>query len=102
MSNHQTRIVGNGDAWMGRCACHAQSELSEHRWEAEDWERTHLQEVERARAHLKRTPSLKDQRDWFRKQAANTSGTVRQQWLALAEELDHRLGIGLQHDDALF
>jgi hypothetical protein len=104
MSNHQTRIVGKDDAWQAQCACKIHSPVFEHRWEADDWNRTHMKAVEQARLHLKRSlPSLKDQRDWYRKQASrSTDPTVKEQWLSLADELDHRIGTAVLHDDALF
>jgi hypothetical protein len=94
-SNHLTKVVGyEGGTWQAKCSCRTRSPVFDRRWEAEDWNRTHLETVARARAHLRdRVPSLKDQRDWFRKQAAKaTDEQVRRQWISLADELDHRLG----------
>jgi hypothetical protein len=102
MSNHKTRIVGGDGGWQARCECYDHSPICEHRWEADDWKRAHLDAVARVRAHLKKSPSLRDQRDWYRKQAAKaTDEQARALWLMLAEGLDHRLGHP-QHDDALF
>lgn len=103
MNNHIPKIVGNDGAWQAKCTCRMRSPVYEQRWEADDWNRTHMQAVDRARAHLRdRAPSLKDQRDWYRKQAARaTDETIRKQWLVLADGLDHRLGTG-PHDESLF
>lgn len=104
MSHHKTAVAGSTDAWQATCLCSARSAVVEHRWEADDWCRSHMQAVERARTHLRdRSPSLKDQRDWYRKQAARaTDETVRDQWLSLADGLDHRIGTTVLHDEALF
>lgn len=104
MSSHQTRIVGHGDAWQAHCTCKIHSDILDHKWEADDWIRTHMKAVEQARLHLKRSlPSLKDQRDWYRKQASRAADpAIRRQWLSLADELDHRIGTAVLHDDALF
>lgn len=104
MSNHVTKIVGSDEAWQGRCSCRMQSPVLPHRWEADDWTRAHLTTVERVRVHLRdRTPSLKDQRDYFRKQASRaTDETIKRQWNELADGLDHRIGTMPQHDETLW
>lgn len=95
MSNHKTRIVGSYEAWQGKCSCKAKSSVSKYRWEAEDWISTHLTQVQQARVHLmSRNPSLKDQRNWYQKQADRTdlSPEEREQWQQMATALDHRIG----------
>src|SRR5262245_27249179 len=102
MSNHRTTIVGSDDAWQGKCTCRLRSPAYPHRWQAEDWNLAHLDTVNRVRANLmNRQPGLADQRDWYRKQEAASSGRARAQWRALADALDHRLG-KMPHDDPLF
>jgi len=103
MSNHRTTIVGSEGAWQAKCSCKTHSAITPHRWEAEDWNLSHLRAVDRARAHLQpRTPSLKDQRDWYLKQAAlATEPSLKRQWQMLADSLDHRIGPD-PHDTPMF
>lgn len=103
MSSHQTKIIGDTGAWQAKCSCKMRSPVVDHRWKADDWSDAHLRAVERTRTYLRGTPSLTDQRDWYRDQASRaTDETIREQWRNLAEGLDHRLGTGPAHDDPLF
>lgn len=102
MSGHKTTIAGHDDAWQGRCSCRMRSPVYEHRWQADDWNRDHRAIVERVRSHLARTPSLRDQYDWFIKQAGlSTDPKIKSQWIMLAEGLAHRLGTA-PHDEPMF
>lgn len=102
MSGHTTTIAGADGAWQGRCSCKTRSPVFDHRWEADDWNRTHRDIVDRVRVHLARAPSLKDQYDWYIKQADRADDTKhRLLWLMLADELAHRLGQPA-HDEPLF
>ena len=92
MSQHKTWIAGVGP-YQGKCACEARGSVVDHQWQAEDWVRQHMEQVERARTHLDRTPSLAYARDYYRKMEATTDNpTHRTQWKMLADEIDHRLG----------
>jgi hypothetical protein len=98
MSRHKTWVAGS-DPWQGRCVCEARGQVVEHRWEAEDWNRTHMEQVERARAHLYASPSLSRTRDHFREMEATCTDLVQKgQWKMLADEIDHRLG-NFPHDN---
>lgn len=94
MGNHDLTTYKSKNQWMSACTCGAHSEHVERRWQAEDWETSHLMLVARVRAHLGgRSPSLKDQRDWYRKQAAAAeTDHDRHLWEILATGLAHRLG----------
>ena len=95
MTNHKPTVTGPEGAWQGKCTCKIRSEVFAIRSDADWWIETHMNAVQRARAHLmSHHPSLKDQRDWYRKQAArkDISEEERGQWLHLAEGLDHRIG----------
>ncbi len=99
MSGHQTTIAGADDAWQGRCSCNTRSPVYGHRWEADDWNRAHLEIVDRVRVHLARSPSLKDQYAWFIHMAGkSTDPRDKQLWLMLADELAHRLGTPHQEE----
>lgn len=102
--NHRTTIAGDDGVWQARCLCGATSPIHALRWEADDWMISHLAQVDRARAHLlAHNPSLKDQRDWYRKQAGLTQDdTTRNLWLMLAGELDHRIGAPPADDPTMF
>lgn len=64
MSNHRTSIVGDDGAWQAKCSCDTRrSPLYEHRWEADDWIRAHVQIVARARSQ-KNTRLPKPDDDW--------------------------------------
>lgn len=92
MSQHKTIIAGIGP-YQGRCGCNATGPVVDHKWEAEDWTRDHMEQVERVRTHLGRAPSLTSARDYYRQMQATTDNPVhRDQWRMLADELDMRLG----------
>lgn len=61
----------------------------------QDAVRKHREDVERIKAHLgNRNPSLESQADYYREMADNASldKEQRDQWKALADEIDRRLG----------
>jgi hypothetical protein len=97
MTHHQTRVAGVGP-YQGKCACEARSEVVDHSWEADDWCRDHMDQVERARVHLYRQPSLASARDYYRRMADTADDPAhRDQWTMLADEIDLRLG-NFPHD----
>lgn len=99
MSNHAPWVAGT-DPYQGRCTCHERGPVVNHKWQAEDWVRSHTEQVERARAHLGKTPSLAQSRDYYRQmERTTTDQVVRRQWKMLADELDHRLG-NFPHPDS--
>lgn len=102
MSNHKTTIIDERDKHRAICTCRAQSSSYDHRWEAQDWEFSHLNLVERVRTHLShgKTPSLKSQRDYYREKEVdpNTPKDDRVWWKQWADELDHRLNDAVLDD----
>ena len=100
MSQHRAWIAGT-DPWQGKCTCKATGPVTTLRWQADDWVRDHIDQVERARAHRRGTPSLASTRDYYRRMETTTTDPVhRDQWRMLADELDHRLGNFRHSDDA--
>lgn len=95
MSNHTVTIAHGEGGYRAFCNCRATSVTYPHKWEAEDWKLTHKTLVQRVRTHLGygHAPSLKNQRDWYMRQADNPQTPTREraQWLMLAEELTRRL-----------
>lgn len=90
MSNHRITIVGDRLQCMARCSCKKQSPMT-NRANVEEWIFTHHQDIERIRARLGgRSPSLTNQRDWFRQQAEDPSNPAedRRLWKQLADEVD--------------
>lgn len=95
MARHKTTVLPvAGDRWLATCSCRwrgAHHVLTAQM--AEDDIFTHLRQVEVARASARRgMPSLKDQRDYYRKMA-ETDEDERQArlWGQLAREIDRRL-----------
>ena len=93
MGRHNTTITPvAGDRWLATCSCRWRGNhhvLTQQM--AEDDIIHHLRQVEVARASARRgTPSLKDQRDYFR-QRAEQDADFRVWWTQLADELDRRL-----------
>lgn len=107
MSNHKIVFLGLADRMQARCSCKQKSLIGDRGF-VEAWVYSHLQEIERVRAHLgPRSPSLKSQRDWFLAQADNTDNPPedRALWQQLATELDHYVTLKNQpvlSQDALF
>lgn len=98
VSHHRAWIAGQ-DPWQGKCTCGATGDVVDHRWQADDWGRTHIESVERVRAMRRGQPSLTVSRDHYRKmEATATDPAQRAQWKVLADEIDHRLG-NFKHDD---
>lgn len=95
MGKHKTTIVpaANGQ-WQAQCSCRKVSKVVKDYLGALDWEDKHHHEIERVHQHQARTPSLKDQRDYYRERAEDYSQSDQDRalWTQLAEELDHRLG----------
>jgi hypothetical protein len=96
MAGHVVKIITDQDGmFVARCACRQISKRVPMRWQAEDWEREHLDYIEKVKAHLgTRTPSLKSQRDYYRSKAEDpsVSAAEREQWAMLADGLDRRVG----------
>ena len=92
MSNHKTYIAGVDPYCQAKCSCRMVSAVVS-RADAMEWEWHHQQEVQRARAGLRKQPSLRNQRDWFLERADDPliPDTERDLWLTLAHELDHRI-----------
>jgi hypothetical protein len=98
MSNHTEQIVPFRDGrFQARCSCNSVSNIVAQRWEAEDWGIAHRVMVERVKSALgTRSPSLKQQRDYFQSQADDTDQTRehRDLWQQLADEISQRLNEG--------
>ena len=95
MSEHHTKIIGGNGMHQGKCTCGAQSKTVDYRWIAEDWVAEHMALVQKVRTHLTtRSPSLTDQRDYYRTMQLNPEtppGDVPL-WRQLADEIEHRMG----------
>ena len=96
MSSHRVTIHHEPDGHRAICVCRARSAFYPNRWQAQDWELSHMDLVERVKTHLThgRTVSLASQRDYFRfKETDPTTprGDVPL-WRQLADEVDKRLG----------
>lgn len=90
MSNHKVHYAGWDPNLQARCSCKKRSPVGP-RSQVEDWFTTHLQEIERIRAHLgTRSPSLKTQYAWFAAQADDEANDPEDRvlWRQLADELD--------------
>lgn len=96
MSRHAGTVRGTLTvpvAYQGECGCGARSPIYDNRAAADAWVDLHLLQAARAQAHRStRQPSLEDQAEWFRHQADTCVGPEKEQWEALAHELEHRLG----------
>lgn len=95
MPGHKVTIVPVKDnQWLGRCSCRATGKITADHWEATKWTMKHLAEIERVRIHASGTPSMKDQRDYYRERAGDEGLDEHERalWSQLADELDHRLG----------
>lgn len=101
MSRHQVEVIPTGRKFRAICACRAASPINLSQAEAQDWERVHHKEVERAKAHLStRSPTLADQYTYYRAKQDDPaiSDTDRALWKVLADGLEHRLGIASQEE----
>jgi hypothetical protein len=79
---------------FARCRCGFITKRYKNMDDVEDEIRKHQADIERIKLQLgTRTPSLKSQRDYFRKMAENEhiSPKDRRQWGILADELDARI-----------
>lgn len=92
MDNHRTTIVGNSDAWQAKCACGWRSPLGS-RSAADDEQIAHRNQVNRARAGMRKQGSVESALAWYTQQAADPTNTAeeRDQWERLAEELRPRV-----------
>jgi hypothetical protein len=104
---HRIRYEASGtgqqrEHWA-TCSCRKWASVHHgSRKEVEDDATKHLNDVRKARLSLSRgNPSLASQRDYYRQQQDNTMQTPRDRALfrQLADELDHRLGVGHEADD---
>jgi hypothetical protein len=92
-------LLGDGVQCQARCSCKARSPLSD-RGGAMAWFYAHQQEINKIRAHLgSRTPTLANQRDWFRHKAddPDTPYEDRQLWRQLADEVDRFVTTRVSH-----
>jgi hypothetical protein len=89
---HRTVLVGDQGTWQCRCTCPSRSPLGT-KTEAYTWEEKHHREVNRARRSLSKTPSLRDQRDFYQRMADDVTlpRPERDHWQTLADELTHRV-----------
>jgi hypothetical protein len=89
---HKTYMTGGGDHWQAKCTCKQKSPIGPHA-EAAEWEWRHRRDAQTALAHLARTPSLRQQRDWYQTKALDpaTPPSERVLWQSLADELTARL-----------
>lgn len=98
MGNHEVTYYGshNPDRHWASCKCGWESLKYLTAQLAEDDVLDHLTYIDKVRAHLSRTPSLRQQRNYFRSQAENplTKPGWVPIWAQLADELDHRLNDG--------
>jgi len=103
MNNHRTTIVGSTDAWQAKCTCGWRSSIGS-RADADDDQIAHVAHVNRARAGLRRQPTIGEALAWYSQQAANTANTPeeREQWERLAQELRPRVEGSEQHDTPLW
>lgn len=93
MTNHRTTLVGHDDSWQAKCSCGWRSNVVT-RTNADDYQFQHMEHVRRARAGMRRQPSMEETLAWYTEQAANSANSPeeREQWRRLAEELNHRVG----------
>lgn len=95
MARHTTTVLPvTGDRWIGTCSCRWRSNHTVLTAQAaEDDILIHLRQVEVARASARRgAPSLKDQRDYYVKKAAEDDDPRQVTlWRQLADELNRRL-----------
>lgn len=100
--SHTTVIVPSANLFQAKCSCKAHSPFGS-RGDAVEWEWRHHREVEKARAGLRRTPTLRQQRDWFWEKATDLtiSEHERSIWQGLADELDHRVDENTPDPDQL-
>lgn len=92
---HDPQIVRDGlRRWRTICNCKSSSDFYQDRQQAEDWKIKHLILAERAMVHLRsRSPSIKDQFDYYTKMAGSTENSPedRRLWQQLADGLRGRL-----------
>jgi len=91
---HSTSIVRVGDSFRGSCACRTKGPVVANRWEADDWNRGHLADIERVRLHLNTQPSLPRAAQLYREAAAREDVTPENAalFIQMAEEIEHRVG----------
>lgn len=85
-----------------RCKCGFVTKFYKNMDDVEDEVRGHMLAIERLKLQLgTRTPSVKSQRDYFRKMAENEhiSPKDRRLWGILADELDQRIGDDVTPDN---
>jgi DNA polymerase III psi subunit len=89
VTNHKIRYLGLDPNMQAKCACTKVSPIGS-RGDCQEWGYRHQQEIEKTRARLARTPSLKAQQDWFTIQADNPDNPApdRALWHQLADELE--------------
>lgn len=92
MNNHRVRLVSWEGEWQARCSCKDRSGFG-GKADAAAWEWEHLQDVQRARTALARTPSLRVLRDHYLHQATdpNVDAHERHLWQQLADELENQI-----------
>lgn len=91
---HQTWTYLAQGGFGAKCKCKQHSGIFTHQWQAEDWARDHMTEVERIQArHANRSPSLSTSLRLFREAQANTDCTPEQQAIfeRMADEIESRI-----------
>ena len=94
MSHSKTRFQNEDRKHYARCKCGFVTPKYDHEWQVDDDLRVHDEKIERIKAHLgPSAPSLKSQRDYYRKMATDpgTDPKDRPLWQHLADELSARL-----------
>lgn len=100
MAHKPHTVKDNAGQYFGTCNCGQNSGPNRFdiKQEAEDWVLKHTQSVERALAHLHKSPgSLRTDMEHAQKMMAdpNTTTRERDQWRVIYEGARNRLGLGV-------
>lgn len=95
MARHNITSELTPHGWVAICSCRMRGPFKPSRSVAEDWKAQHLRTVEQAKAHLRGTPTLRGEYDYYREMENNKDVPDREraQWKVLADGLEHRLGL---------
>lgn len=95
MAKHTPTIVPTDDGrWVGTCTCRWRApDVCDTAQAAEEANLKHLRDVERVLSNSRKVPpSLKESRDYYRRQANTDTDPERARlWGQLADEIDRRL-----------